>query len=745
MNSVGTDRPIHDAAGKVAGTCLYAADLVRPGMLHLALVHSTVPHGRVLSVDAQEALALPGVKAVFHCFNTTRRKYNRYRANYDQDYLKDEEQVFPDEVRFVGDRVAAVAADDPETARRAAQLVKVEYEPLPYTLGFDDTLESAGPADEFAGEFGEEPDRSGLIRVDSRVELPRIHHVTMEPHVCVAEYDRAADMLTVYSPNQSVHGIRMVVAGLLEMPQNRVRVVKTTMGGSFGGKQEWETEPVTALCARLLGCPVKLVYSREEAMIASVTRAALRCETRGYYLPDGTLRSLEVELLLDAGAYIGNSSDYIRTMYGKFFRCYAMNHVRYHARLVSSNTPVSGAFRGWTAPEEATIMERQLDDAARALGMDRVELRLKNVLLPGDIDRKTKVPLEDIRIRDALLQGRERFLWEEKKAEDAAFNAAQSRYRRGVGIGCGGHNNSYFPRFGDYAEVRVSLNTDGSLQAIASLHDHGCGTVTMLRMVLAEVLAVKEESIFLNEADTAVSPIDFGCFSSRTTFILGRTAQLAAEKLRGRMLQDAAEIYGLPREDLFLQDGHVRCAGKEDICIPYAELAAKSMFRFRRNMSVSEQFHNVSNPGVTGAHFVHAEVDTYTGFTRVLDYLAVHDIGQPINPGMCKAQIQGAAQMGCGAALREKMDIARDGSCTRSLARYHVYLATDLPEVDVLLLTDGKSEEGAFGAKSIGEICYVPAAAAVCSAVNDALDTSLPRLPYDPDCILKYLAKEETV
>lgn len=749
MRYIGTSQPIHDARGKAAGHVKYAGDVSLPGMACVVTVRSSIPHGYVKAIHAEKALAIPGVYGVFHAFNTEQKPYNRYRSNFDQASLPQEELVFNRYVRYIGDRIAAVAAVDQATAERAARLVEVEYEALPFTTGFDDTLAGgnclSGEApvkDDFLTEVGEAPAEEGLVEVITESEIPRIHHLTLETHACVADYDPYARKLTLYSPNQAVHGIRTVISDLLDLPMSSVRVIKATMGGSFGAKQEWFVEPTAALVAKLLGRPVKLCYTRAEAMTCSIVRGAMRCRTRSLYSAQGLLKSLSMELIMDAGAYIGSAGDYVRAFSSKLFRAYRIDHVRYHARVISSNTPVSGAFRSWSAAEAAIMLERNLDEAARTLGLDRTELRLLNAHRPGDIDAKSGLPLENIRLADAIVSGREQFRWAEKQKEDAAFNASQPRFRRGVGIGAGGHGNTYYPRFNDYGQCRLQLNPDGTVQACMTIHDHGCGTVSAMRMIIAEVLDMPAADVCIPEGDTEHTPTDFGCYASRTTYVLGRAACQAAEALRALMLDRAAALYGVPREKLYLESGIIRAKGDDSFLLSRGELAKTAMRADGRNLSVDEQFTNTGNPGVTGVHFAHVEVDTWTGFTRILDYLAVQDIGQPINAGMCTAQIQGAVQMGCGAALREKLTVGKDGRCTESLAKYHAFLANDLPNIEVSLLTSGRSQQGPFGAKSIGEICYVPVAPAVCSAVNNALDSSLSVLPFDPDCILKHLAKE---
>ena len=745
MKIVGTNRPIHDAQGKAAGYAKYAADFNLPNMAHIAMVTSTIPHGYIKAIHAESALAIPGVYGVFHCFNTSERKYNHYRSQYFQE-LPDEERVFNDYVRFYGDRVAAVAACDQQTAERAARLVAVEYEELPFSTGFEDTLDGRNclPSensirDEFEISHGELPEEP-FIEVSCSQEIARLHHAAMEPHACIADYEPYQRNLTVYSPNQAVFGLRTVLADYLQMPYHRVRVIKSTMGGSFGAKQEWFVEPIAALIATILARPVKLVYSRAEAMTGTIVRAAMQAKMSARFRADGKLLSLDADILLDAGAYIGNSGDYIRTMYGKMFRTYRMNCVHYRARVISSNTPSSGAYRGWSAPEAAIFMEHLFDAAAEKLGIDRIDLRLINSLRPGDIDEKTHLPLENIRLEEALRKGKSDFFWEQRLAECDAFNRSSKRYRRGIGVGCGGHGNTYFPRYNDYGEARLQMNEDGTVQAHVSVQDHGCGTVTMIKMIIAEVLSIPDECVGLQEADTYNTPIDYGCFSSRTTFILGRTVQDAAMEMKRKLIDFAALLLACPSAELYADNGRVYCKTAPARSLSYAEIAQETMLQKRENLSVSVQYHNETNPGVVGAHFAMVEVDTWTGYTKLLDYLAIQDIGQPINPAMCVAQIQGAVQMGCGAALLEKMVVDRAGRCTESLSKYHLFLAPDLPDIRVELLTDGLSSEGPFGAKSIGEVCYVPVAPAISGAVQHALSMPLDALPLDPDNILKALA-----
>lgn len=750
MKLVGTERPIHDAKGKATGRLRYTCDTQYPNMAHLAMVFSTIPHGYVLSIDDSEAMKMEGVYAVLHAFNAPDYRFNHYRTQFRgaQD-LPDEESVFQRYVRFVGDRVAVVAAKDPETARKAAARVKVEYKELPYALNFDEALEGKHcvgdhPAIEDEGYMAvgeQQPDEEEGVVVTVHNELSRLHHAAMETHACVADYDPDADELTIRSPNQAVFGIRTVVADMLKMPYNRVRVVKMTMGGSFGGKQEWMLEPICAVAAKILRRPVRLVYDRAQTMQSTYCRGAMRGDMRGVFRKDGTILRIDFDVILDAGAYIGNSRDYVRAPFGKFFRCYRVPYATLRSRVVSTNTMPSGAFRSWGVAEYYVFMEHLMNRAAEALHMDPVELRMKNVLVPGDVDIKMNLPVGEARTMECLLQGRDHFHWDEKQREDAAFNAVNHRYKRGTAVACAGHTNTYYTRFNDFAGAEARMCDDGTVQVNVSIHDHGCGSVQAFKMIMGETMDMPTELIRMKEADTDHSPYDYGCFSSRSTFVVGRAVQECGKNLLRKVLNSAAQMLEVPEGELYTEKCTVRRKGHEEVCLTYEQISQWTILNLRQELFADSRFHNSTNPTVTGTHFAQVEVDTWTGLTKVLDYLALHDVGQAINPALCIAQAQGAVQMGCGAALREQLTIAPNGRGVNSLSKYHLMNAPDLPDIRVELIQSGLSEEGPYGAKSLGEVSMTPVAAVVAGAVNKALDADLQVLPMDQDRIVEYVTK----
>lgn len=743
---IGKNVPVCDAKEKAAGRARYVSDMSFPGILYIEMVFSTKPHALIKSIDTKAAEAVPGVIRVFHCFNTPERTFNRFRTVYGQP-VYEQERIFADHIRFAGDRVAAVAATSREAARKAAGRISVTYQDLPFSLNIQET--SDGRIDDIFpdGAVYETPavdigDVDGLksadaVQVTTHTELARICHVTMETHGCIANYEMDSGQLTIYTPCQSVFSVRTVVADLLELPYHRVRVVKTTMGGSFGCKQEWITEPVAAYIAKELGRPVQLIYSRPAEQVSAVSRCPLTGDVTGYYTADGVLKGIVADASLDAGAYVGNTYDYAMAMGYKFTRSYRVPNLRFTSRAVITNTPVSGAFRGWTSPEAATMLEHNVNMAARRLGIDPVNIRLKNAYVEGDIDNRINVPLENTQITRALKEGRELFAWDQKKAENAAYTG---RFLRGVGVACGSHVNGYFPRKQDFGTVDIAVNEDGTVQINMTLHDHGCGSITAFKMMAAEALGIDMASILLREADTAVTPFDMGCFSSRTVYVLGRTLIEACGKLKQAALQNVSEIHHIPLDKLTCCGGAVVC-GTEEIA-SFKEIGRDSIFKLQRQLRASAHYVNTTNPGVHGVHFAQVEVDTCTGFVKVLDYLAVHDIGQAINRGMCVGQIQGAVMMGIGAALQEKLCLDRNGQPKSSLKDYHLMTSCDLPPIRVHLIEE-PSKEGPYGAKSIGEVAYVAVAAAIVGAVNDALGSDLCAIPLDPESIVRYLSTKE--
>jgi len=382
----------------------------------------------------------------------------------------------------------------------------------------------------------------------------------------------------------------------------------------------------------------------------------------------------------------------------------------------------------------ATPIELAVDKLARRLGMDPIELRKKNIVHSGDFDRKVGASLGEIALEECIDRGVKAFGWDELRNKKS-----NGRYRYGTGMALGGHVNGYFPYKQDFGEMSLRMNEDGTFQLLASLHDHGSGALMEFRIILAEALDVDVNMIFTSEADSAITPLDPGCYSSRTTYVLGRAAFECAMKMLELIKTQGGRILDLPPEQLVCEKGEVYGVFHRSKRVSWADIAEISMIRYNMDMRVSSNYVNSSCPGVFGVHFAHVCVDTYTGFTDVLKFVAVQDIGQAINPALVVAQVQGAAQQGIGAALSEEMRVnPRTGRSTDTLKDYHLINSVGMPNVEVILVENG-GNDGPFGAKSLGEISITPVAAAVVNAVNHALDSEFSRLPVTPDKIMSFL------
>jgi xanthine dehydrogenase molybdenum-binding subunit len=507
------------------------------------------------------------------------------------------------------------------------------------------------------------------------------------------------------------------------------------MGGSFGGKTEYILEPVTAYMAQKTRRPVKLLLDREECMIATMVRPATASTIRTTCSPQGQLEDMDVATVLDAGAYASSTSDYAVHMCKKITKLYRLAHYHHRCQAVYTNTPVAGAARGWGAPEIVTPLEIHMDRVAAELGLDPVDLRLRNLMHPFEMDPVTKMSLGDARVRECLERGAAAFYWSARRGRAPG----RGRYRRGVGVACGAHKNGMFGKFAEASNMTLKMNEDGTFELGASLHDPGCGVVTVMKVIIAEVLGVSPDLVAAGEADTSTTPFDYGTFGSRVTYVVGACAKATAEKLKEEIITAAADLLHEPRERLTVGGGEVHVQDDGQRGVAFKDIARLSHMRHSPGITAATTYYATSNPASYSVQFAEVEVDCATGLTAVTDFLAVGDVGQAINRGMVHAQFQGAVQMGIGYALYEHMDVDEAGrSGVDGFKNYHVVNAPDMPDIRVLLV-EHSGDDGPFGAKSVGEIATVPTAAAVINAVNHALGTSLSDLPATPEKILAAL------
>ncbi len=753
MNYVSRRLPLLDGADKASGALRFAADCKIPGGLHAKLALSARPHARVLRVDAAAALAAPGVVAVFWHGDTPHNRYNSAIWVAGQRALEDEE-MFPAIVRHVGDRVAAVVAESLDAAEHAARLIAVEYEDLPAifdplaaladagpTLGPDGAPTFKNPIAELSfaiGDVARAFAEADLI-VESRVSTPKTHHCALENHVCAA-VPQADGRIVIHTPCQSVFAVQIVAAKALGIPIDRLRVIKTPIGGSFGGKAEPILEPLAAFFASALQRPVTIQYGRQETCLATRTRSSVIGTMRTAFRRDGLILGRETETLADIGAYCTGGDHLPASMCQRLTRLYDVANEKYLGRAVTTNTPPAGAFRGYGSPQIHTIAEINLDLAARKLGLDPVKLRLKNLVWPGAVEPFKGHDLGNARIRDCLAVGVRRFHWRQRRKDARRLG----RKATGVGMACATHINGGYPDPDEATTVALALKPDGRVDLVCAVHDLGCGADTTLLQIAAEVLTLPPSQFDASAADTDTCVYDLGTRASRMTYIGGEAVRRSAELMKAQILGEAARVMNCGAGDLVLENGALRRSYGPGETLSLASLAALLAAQGEALPSATNTYRAVANPGSYAAHFAAVEVDVFTGRVRVRDYLAVHDVGRAINPMLVEGQIHGGVQIGIGYALYEDVDIDPLTGVMHGdrFSRYPLVNAPEMPDVETILIEKGEPT-GPFGAKAIGEIATIPVAAAIVNAVNHALGSSLCDLPLTPERIVAWLEESE--
>jgi CO/xanthine dehydrogenase Mo-binding subunit len=739
---IGKSRPIKDAVLKATGQLKYAADLKYPNMLYAKMLFSPVAHAKIKHIDTREAEKLPGVYAVVTYKNAPQILYNSSQHFYEHE-LVEVERIFSDTVRYVGDRVAAVAAVDLETATKAVKLIKVTYEELPAVFDPEEALKAGAPrvypsGNKAAETFVEAGDvEQGFAEADlifeDRYTVPQVHHGAIEPHVAIADYD-VAGKLTVLTPSQNIFAHRVLLARIFNMPFSKIRVIKTPIGGAFGGKGEMVLEPVVALLAKVTGRPVKLELSRAETIVSTRTRHGAVIYLKTGVKKDGRILAQDVKVIVNTGAYASCAMNIIVAMCHKVFKIYKTEHIRFKGIAAYTNLPISGAMRGFGSPQIIFPIESQLHKIAKFLEIDMVELQLKNLIEPGGVDRRFNTPIGNSRPIDCVLAGAEAFQWSKKK-----LNEDLGRYKRGIGMAVGCHGNSLYGAHRDYTALILKMNEDGTATLFTGTHDMGSGAVTVQTQIIGEILGINPDDIACVEADTELVPWNLGDYASRGTYVSGNAAKKVAESMKAKILEEAAGLLKTKPDELYLENGHVYSLKEPSKKATLCDVIIYSQRVSQKELIAAETYAAIAGPHSYGAHFAEVEVDTETGQVKVLNYVATHDVGKAINPNYVLGQIGGGIQMGIGYALTESLKFDSKGKVTNSsFKKYHLIKSSEMPQIKIVLVEKGE-ETGPYGAKGIGEIATVPSAPAVVNAINNALGSSFNSLPVSPEKILKYL------
>ncbi len=753
---VGQSERRVDGHALVTGKPVFTADFpARPGLLHVAMLTSPHAHARIVAIDTSQAEALDGVAAVLTHENTPATRYTTAGQGFPEPSPYDA-RMFDTKVRFVGDRVAAVAADTPEIAREALELIDVTYEVLPPVLSIDDAIAEGAPVihDEDDCVDVWDPSRNvaahavaaagdvdqgmaeAAVTAEVTIETQYAQHAPIEPHV-VSTYLDENDRLVIVTSTQVPFHARRIVARLLDVPVHRVRVIKPRIGGGFGAKQEILIEDVPALVTLRTGRPALFEYSRTEELVSSRTRHPMRITAKIGARSDGRFCATSLEVLSNTGAYGAHSLTVLSNVGSKTLPIYnKAPHVRFVGDAVYTNLPVAGAYRGYGATQGQFAMEVAVDVIAEKMGIDPLELRRRNHIRTGETSPIFKAlgegregveqVIDSCALDECIRLGAERIGWVDKRG---------SRRRDGswvYGVGMSIHMQGSGIPLIDMGAASIKMNDDGSFNLAVGATDLGTGSDTVLGQIAAEVLGVPLEKVVVASSDTDTTPFDVGAYASSTTYVSGGAVQRAAEDVRRQILDVAAGMLDTPAELLEVADQRVTAPSGESVTL--ADVALRSLYASdQRQIAATASFVGEVSPPPFMASFAEVAVDTETGKIRLVDYVAAVDCGTAINPNLAEGQVEGALANGIGYALMEELLFDEQGRCrTPDLARYKIPSTLDLPSIEVILV-DSYEPTGPMGAKSIAEIGINAPLPTISNAIWDATGVRMTHPPFTPE------------
>jgi putative selenate reductase molybdopterin-binding subunit len=769
LRVVGKPERKVDAVKLALGKPVFTDDVHLRGMLHARLLLSPHAHARIVRIDASKARALPGVHAVLTYKDIPQVRFTTAGQSFPEPSPFDTVSL-DSKVRFVGDRVAAVAAETPESAEEALKLIEVEYEVLPAVLDMEDAMVSGTPV------IHDEPDARGiydashnlaayihaeagdLVRgfeqadliLEREYRVPPVQHTPLENHVCITWWDED-DRLVVRTSTQVPFHVRRLIAPVIGLPVSRIRVIKPRIGGGFGGKQEILLEDICAHLTIATGRPVRLEYTRQEEFTSSRTRHAQKLRLKTGVKRDGTLTAVDLRVLASTGAYGAHGLTVQINTASKGLALYRCPNMRFECHVVYTNHPVAGAMRGYGAPQGLFAMEVHMDELAGILGMDPIEFQRKNWVRVGDVFPLARAlgegregfenPILTCGLPECVEKGAAAIGWAEKRAGGDPQKAAvpgRPHLWRGVGVACLIHGTA-IPGL-DMGGAYLKMNDDGSFNLLFGGTDLGTGADTVLAQITAEVLGCKVSDIIVYAADTDLTPFDKGAYASSTTFITGGSVKKAAEVVAGQIKDVAGRMLEENPAVLRLADGKVVAPSGESVTL--GEVALHSLHvEDQHQIMGTASFMSYKSPPPFAAQFAEVEVDTETGEVRVLKEVIAVDCGRAINPQTTEGQIEGGVTQAMGYGLCEEMVYDQAGRMVNArLGDYKIFAADEMPAMESILVTT-IDPTGPFGAKAVAEIPTDGMAPAIVNAVADATGVRIRQIPLTPERVWRALTE----
>ena len=770
LSSVGKRIPKRDAIDKVTGRANYIQDLKMPGMLYGKILRSKYPHARIVRIDTSKAKKLLGVRAVITAEDVPQIRYG---------FMKDQPVLKSGKVRSYRDEVAAVAAIAPEIAEEALDLITVEYEALP---GVFDPLEAMKedaplvheenksnllklPWKLVAGDV-EEARKSSAFVAEDEFEVTWVTHCCLGTEGILADFD-LRNNLTVHRNTQIpslAHRDFKDALKVMGLPDSKVRIIKPTIGGGFGSKLDtYGFEYIAILLAYVTRKPVKIVKTREEEFRYTSTRQPAVMKIAQGCDKEGKLTFRDISMILDNGAYTSWGATTPSVMMMPISSLYKVPNVRYEAKCVYTNNTWSQAMRGYGNPQATFAIESNMDQLAEASSIDPLEFRHRNANEPGEVTPQ-RFKITSCALKECIEEVGKRLNWANKKK-------GEKKPGRGVGVASlihvGGGARVYKS---DGCGTIVKVDDFGNVDVFTGATDIGQGADTIISQLVAEEMGVLPQDVNIIDRDTDVCPWDVGVHASRTTFVAGNSAVMAAKQVKEKILQIAAGYVdrwkdkdGTKHEikldedpkNLVIKDRMVYSVKEPEKKIALGKILRGAHYEKNGTMVMAECFYdpdnenldrefkgNLSKAYAYGAHGVELEVDKETGKVKILRYVAAHDVGRAINPMLLEGQIYGAAAQGVGYALTERLILEKGEVMNPNFRDYKLLTAKDVIPVEPVII-ESMDEAGPYGAKGIGEPGLVPSAPAIANAIYDAVGIRLKELPMTPERILKALKEKD--
>jgi xanthine dehydrogenase molybdenum-binding subunit len=758
LNSIGKRLRKKDGREKVTGRAIYGQDLVLPRMLCGKILYSQYPHAKIHSVDTSKAKRVPGVRVIL-----TGDDIPDIRIGF----IKDNMPINKGIVRWAGDEIAAVAAESEEAAEEALGLIEVDYEELPAVFTPAEALAEGAPIlhqgrksnriDEICRTYRQGDIEEGFAKSDIVLEetyhLQHMQHCTMGTYFCAASFD-ASGRLTVWSPTQVPFILQRDIADAMGINGRDIRILQPTIGGAFGKALDmYSFEVITVLLAQKAGRPVKIVFTREEEFSVACKRQAARITLAHGVTKDGKLMARKVDILMNAGAYVSWGPLSSWTMVQTFGSFYEVPHIDFLCTPVYTNMPICGSMRGYGNPQAHFALESQMDMLAEELGMDAVEFRKINANEPYKTTEQG-IGITSCGYIECLDAAAEGIGWKEKRGKQAS---PEPNKVRGIGLAgmwhVGGGSRIYRS---DGCGAIVKIDDFGNVFLLTGASEIGQGSDTSLCQIVADTLGVPYDRISLVNNDTDITPWDVGCHASRTTFIGGNAALIAARDARNQLLEAASEVFEVSPGDLDIYDGVIFPKDAPSKGMPFEKVIRRKHFQSGGDLIIGKGFYdppttllspkdshgNVSAAYTFAGQAVEVEVDTETGQVEVINASVAHDIGKIINPVGLEGQIEGGVVMGLGYALFEESEIEEGRVINPTFADYHLSTSLDAPPLQIKMV-ETDDPEGPFGAKGIGECASIALAPAIANAVYDAVGVRLYSLPMTPQKVYQAIIKKK--